>query len=145
MLVLTSYIAPVEFSMHNKGFRYKKCTHFTVGTNNVYLNPGKGIITPNLFVTVCDTTYLETIALLSNLIPPFGTVRFAKKRTRFKFEFLRSEYQTNIQNCLIGSLFKWNCHSLIARASMVKPLIKKINDGPYSADHYEFFLEAHNP
>jgi hypothetical protein len=36
----SSYIAPVEFSMHAKGFRYKKCTHFTVGTGNVNLNPG---------------------------------------------------------------------------------------------------------
>jgi hypothetical protein len=39
-LVLTSYIAPVEKVMHTNGFRYKKCTHLTVGTNNVYLNPG---------------------------------------------------------------------------------------------------------
>jgi hypothetical protein len=38
-LVLTSYIAPVEYSMHTNGFRYKKCIHFTVGAGNVYLNP----------------------------------------------------------------------------------------------------------
>ena len=39
-LVLTSYIAPVEKGMHTNGFRYKKCTHLTVGPGNVYLNPG---------------------------------------------------------------------------------------------------------
>jgi len=33
-------IAPAEFSMHTKSFRYNKCTHFTVGTGNVSLNPG---------------------------------------------------------------------------------------------------------
>ncbi len=33
-------IAPVEKRMHTNGFRYKKCTHLTVGTGNVYLNPG---------------------------------------------------------------------------------------------------------
>ena len=33
-------IAPVEKDMHTNGFRYKKCTHLTVGTGNVYLNPG---------------------------------------------------------------------------------------------------------
>ena len=33
-------IAPVEKGMHTNGFRYKKCTHLTVGTGNVYLNPG---------------------------------------------------------------------------------------------------------
>jgi hypothetical protein len=27
--------------MHTKGFRYKKCTHVTVGTGNVNQNPGK--------------------------------------------------------------------------------------------------------
>ncbi len=32
-------IAPVEKGMHTNGFRYKKCTHLTVGTGNVYLNP----------------------------------------------------------------------------------------------------------
>ncbi len=34
------YIAPVEKGMHTNGFRYKKCTHGTTGTGNVYLNPG---------------------------------------------------------------------------------------------------------
>ena len=36
--------------MHTNGFRYKKCTHLTVGTGNVYLNPGKGPIPIILFV-----------------------------------------------------------------------------------------------
>ncbi len=40
ILVLTSYIAPVEKGMHTNKFRYKKGTHLTVGTGNVYLNPG---------------------------------------------------------------------------------------------------------
>jgi hypothetical protein len=34
------YRAPVEKGMHTNGFRYKECTHLTVGTGNVYLNPG---------------------------------------------------------------------------------------------------------
>jgi hypothetical protein len=33
-------LSPVEKGMHTNGFRYKKCTHLTVGTGNVYLNPG---------------------------------------------------------------------------------------------------------
>ncbi len=40
----TDIMAPVEYSMHTKGFRYEKCTHFTKGTSNVYLNPRQGII-----------------------------------------------------------------------------------------------------
>ena len=32
-------IAPVEKGMHTNSFRYKKCTHFILGTGNVYLNP----------------------------------------------------------------------------------------------------------
>ena len=36
----TDIIAPVEKGMHTNGFRYKKCTHLTVETGNVYLNPG---------------------------------------------------------------------------------------------------------
>jgi hypothetical protein len=36
----TDILSSVEISMHTNGFRYKKCTHFTVGTSNVYLNPG---------------------------------------------------------------------------------------------------------
>ncbi len=30
--------------MHTNGFRYKQCTHLTVGTCIVYLNPGKGTL-----------------------------------------------------------------------------------------------------
>ncbi len=37
--VLTFYVASVEKGMHTNGFRYKKCTHLTVGTANVNLNP----------------------------------------------------------------------------------------------------------
>ncbi len=33
-------LSPVEKGMHTNSFRYKKCTHLTVGTGNVYLNPG---------------------------------------------------------------------------------------------------------
>ncbi len=36
----TDILSPVEKGMHTNGFRYKKCTHLTVGTGNVYLNPG---------------------------------------------------------------------------------------------------------
>jgi hypothetical protein len=39
ILVLRSYITPVEKGMHTNGFRYKKCTHFTVGAGNMYLKP----------------------------------------------------------------------------------------------------------
>ncbi len=35
----TDILSPVEKGMHTNGFRYKKCTHLTVGTGNVYLNP----------------------------------------------------------------------------------------------------------
>jgi hypothetical protein len=38
--ILYSMIAPVEKGMHTNSFRYKNCTHFTVGTGNVHLNPG---------------------------------------------------------------------------------------------------------
>ena len=38
--VLTSYVDSMEESMHTKGFRYAKCTFGSVGTTNVYLNPG---------------------------------------------------------------------------------------------------------
>jgi hypothetical protein len=34
----------VKYSMHTKGFRYKKCIHITVGTGNVYPKPWQGII-----------------------------------------------------------------------------------------------------
>ena len=36
--VLISQVDPVEMSMHTKGFRFKKCTLATAGTNNAYLN-----------------------------------------------------------------------------------------------------------
>ena len=37
----TDILSPVEKGMHTNGFRwYKKCTHLTIGTGNVYLNPG---------------------------------------------------------------------------------------------------------
>ncbi len=36
----TDIIDPVENGMHTNCFRYKKCTPLTVGTGNVYLNPG---------------------------------------------------------------------------------------------------------
>jgi hypothetical protein len=38
-LVLTSQVDPIEYSMHTKHFRYKKCALDTVETGNVYLNP----------------------------------------------------------------------------------------------------------
>ncbi len=49
-----------------------------------------------------------------------------KKRIWFKFHFLCSEYWTYNQNCLIGSLFEWTRHSLIARASWWNLLLKKL-------------------
>jgi hypothetical protein len=36
----TDILSPVEKGMYTNSFRYKKCTHLTIGTGNVYLNPG---------------------------------------------------------------------------------------------------------
>ncbi len=38
--ILYSSCRKREKGMHTNSFRYKKCTHFTVGIGNVYLNPG---------------------------------------------------------------------------------------------------------
>jgi hypothetical protein len=76
-LLLTSNIASVEKGMHTNNFRYKKCTHFTVGTGNVYLNPGYGIVEHYKQSVLNASLHLHLVIVMQRCPLPLDVVIYA--------------------------------------------------------------------
>ena len=114
--------------MHTKGFRYKKCTHLTVGASNVYLNPRYSIIF-GLGYTLCTQSYVDytcSHVTLSGLYQRLFTnsyVVLLKVRNYLKAKNLWMD-SPNPQLC--DWLAPWYCPMPLASEGILYNIITKL-------------------